>query len=107
LPDGISEYGDRPDIILKGERPIGIEITRLYVESGWTDESEQRQSPLREIVVSDAQKLFLAADERGIELYVTFDTKHPVASRAVQLSLNVEEVQGEGYVRARRGSGRF
>ena len=80
LPEGIPEYGDKPDVLLKGDRTIGIEITRLYVESGCLEESEQRQSPLRDAVVSDAQRLFLAADGRRIELYVTFDPKHPIVS---------------------------
>jgi hypothetical protein len=78
LPEGIPEYGDKPDVLWKGERTIGIEITRLHVKSGRLEESEQRQRPLREAVVSGAQKLFRASDGRGIELHVTFEPKHPI-----------------------------
>ncbi len=80
LPEGFAEYHDKPDILWRSERTIGIEITRLFVEPGDVEKSEQRQRRLRETIVSDAQKLFRASDRRGIELHVTFDPKHPIRS---------------------------
>jgi hypothetical protein len=80
LRDGILEYGDKPDVLLKGKETIGIEITRLYVQSGNLEASEQRQKPLRKGVISDAQKLYRDAGGRGIELHVGFDAKNPITS---------------------------
>jgi hypothetical protein len=34
LPKGKIEYGDRPDVILRGDRTIGIEITNFYLKPG-------------------------------------------------------------------------
>jgi hypothetical protein len=31
LPDGIIEHGDKPDVIVRGERSLGIEITNFYL----------------------------------------------------------------------------
>jgi hypothetical protein len=47
LLEGTVAYGDKPDITLTGERKIGIEVTRFYLQSGSLPESEQRQRPLR------------------------------------------------------------
>jgi hypothetical protein len=80
LPEGTPQYGDKPDVLWHGEQTIGIEITRLYVKSGRLEGSEQRQRPLREAVVRDAQERFRALDTRGIELHVTFDPQNPITS---------------------------
>jgi hypothetical protein len=50
LPVGAVSYGDKPDVTLTGERTIGIEITRFYLQSGSAPHSEQRQRPLRTAV---------------------------------------------------------
>jgi len=42
LPDGFVEYGDKPDVILRGSRTIGIEITNFFVQSGEVSGSEQK-----------------------------------------------------------------
>jgi len=34
LPNGAVEYADKPDVLLKGERTIGIEMTRFYLQPG-------------------------------------------------------------------------
>ncbi len=34
LPDGAVEYGDKPDVILRGARTVGIEITNFFLEEG-------------------------------------------------------------------------
>lgn len=78
LPDGDIEYGDKPDVLLKGKRTIGIEITRFYLQSGHLPESEQRQRQLRECVMSDAQSLYRAAGGRGIELAVGFNADNAI-----------------------------
>jgi hypothetical protein len=57
LPAGAVSYGDKPDVTITGERTIGIEITRFYLQSGRDRFSEQQQRPLRSAVVSEAQSL--------------------------------------------------
>jgi hypothetical protein len=42
--------GDKPDVTLTGERTIGIEVTRFYLQPGSSPESKQRQRPLRNAV---------------------------------------------------------
>jgi len=34
LPEGVVEYGDKPDVILRGARTIGIEIRNFFLENG-------------------------------------------------------------------------
>lgn len=34
LPNGTAEYADRPDVLLRGRRTIGIEMTRFYLQPG-------------------------------------------------------------------------
>ena len=68
LPDGAPEYADKPDVMLKGARTIGVEMTNFYLQSGGSAGSEQRQRPLRQAVVTDAHKLFLDARGRKFEL---------------------------------------
>jgi len=78
LPDGNVAYGDKPDVLLKGERTIGVEITRFYLQSGHLPQCEQKQRRLRESVVSDAQNVYRAAGGRSIELTVGFNTDNPI-----------------------------
>jgi hypothetical protein len=80
LPDGAWEYADKPDVLLRGERKISIEITRFYLQPGGSPDSEQRQRPLREGVVSDAHKLHHSAGGKKFELTVSFRPDHPVTS---------------------------
>jgi hypothetical protein len=78
LPRGALEYADKPDVLLRGERTIGIEITRFYLQSGRSLSSEQQQRPRRERVVLDAHKLHRAAGGRRVELTITFDASRPI-----------------------------
>jgi hypothetical protein len=78
LPDGIVTYGDKPDVTLTGERKIGIEVTRFFLQSGSLPESEQRQKPLRAPIVSKAQALYRAGGGKGIELTIDFDPSNPI-----------------------------
>ena len=55
LPDGQIEFGDRPDVILRASRTIGIEITRLFSADGQAPASEQRQRQLRRSVITRAE----------------------------------------------------
>ncbi len=80
LPNDAAEYADRPDVLLRGERTIGIEITRFYLQPGDSPGSEQQQKPRRERVVSDAHKLHRSAGGKKFELTITFDPDRPITS---------------------------
>jgi hypothetical protein len=80
LPAGSVTYGDKPDVTLTGERTIGIEITRFYLQSGRAPHSEQQQRPLRDAVVSEAQALYRAKGGKKIELTILFDPAKPITS---------------------------
>lgn len=89
LPNGKIEYGDKPDVRILGEKTIGIEITNLYRQPGTCEESEQRQRPLREGLVSDAQRFYREAGGQNKELIVCFNLEHPInASRQERLRLS-------------------
>jgi hypothetical protein len=80
LPNGGAEYADRPDVILRGEQTIGIEITRFYLQPGGSLANEQRQKPFRKGVVSDAHKLHLSAGGKKFELTISFRPDRPITS---------------------------
>jgi hypothetical protein len=92
VPDGCVEYGDKPDVLIKGEKNTGIEITRFYVEPGTALGSEQRQAPLRDAILSQAQELHLAATGKNIVLSVQFNTDVPITpARAKALPAQLAE----------------
>jgi hypothetical protein len=82
LPDGIVEYRDRPDVIVKGKRTIGIEVTNFFLEDGKLAVSEQRQRAARERVVSEAQaKYQQGRASKKFELWFSFHRAVPDRSR--------------------------
>ncbi|MDI6790131.1 MAG: hypothetical protein QME44_05530 [Thermodesulfobacteriota bacterium] len=78
LPPGTIIYYDKPDVILEGERKIGIEITNFYLEKGELLESEQRQRDLRDAIISDAQRMYEARNKKKIEVTIEFDKANPI-----------------------------
>jgi hypothetical protein len=80
LPGGVVRYADKPDVLVKGDRTVGIEITNLYLEAGSDEGSEQRQRPRRYEVASEAHRLYRAGGGRGIELTIQFDSAKPITS---------------------------
>jgi hypothetical protein len=78
LPQGTMVHGDKPDMILKGERKIGIEITNFFLENGALPESQQVQRKARETVVSKAQQIYLGNGGKGIEVSFSFDKASPI-----------------------------
>lgn len=73
LPEGTIIFDDKPDVILEGERRIGIEITNFFLEKGNLEESEQKQSVVRRSVVSMAHQSYLDNGGKRIELSLSFD----------------------------------
>jgi hypothetical protein len=80
LPPGVVSYADKPDVLIKGSRTVGIEITNFYLQPGSAPGSEQRQRERRRDVVSEAHKLYLARGGKGIELTIEFDPLKPITS---------------------------
>lgn len=78
LPDGTIAHGDKPDVILYGQRKIGIEITNFFLEDGALLESEQVQRSARESVVSKAHTLYLSEGGKKIVLSFSFDKANPI-----------------------------
>jgi len=90
LPDGTIVYGDKPDVILNGEKKIGIEITNFFIEDGALPESEQIQRNAREAVVSNAQKLYLGDGGKRIVLSFSFDKASPIKNQGKLVKRLVE-----------------
>lgn len=80
LPNGAVEYADKPDVLVRGQRTTGIEVTRFYLQPGGSLGSEQKQKPLREGAVSDAHKLHRSAGGKKFELTIGFETDRPITS---------------------------
>jgi hypothetical protein len=76
--EGVPIYGDKPDVIIKSSRTIGVEITNFYLASGDDETSEQRQRPRRAKVIADAQALHRAAGGRRTALTITFNPQKPI-----------------------------
>jgi hypothetical protein len=60
LPHGEITYGDKPDVIIAGDRTLGIEITNFYLEDGKNPASEQLQRRLRPDVLATAERVYKA-----------------------------------------------
>jgi hypothetical protein len=78
LPEGRVKHGDKPDVIIHGERKIGIELTNFYLEDGALPSSEQRQREQRDSVVSKSQELYSRRTKKNIQMTVSFDKSHPI-----------------------------
>lgn len=78
LPHGTIDHDDKPDVILEGERKIGIEITNFYLEKGELLESEQRQRDLRASIISNAQRTYQTRNKEKIALTIEFDRTNPI-----------------------------
>jgi len=89
-------YGDKPDVVVKNERTVGIEITNFFLEAGHRPESEQVQRVRRDKVVADAHRAYMSDGGKRFELTFTFDKEHPildqgrVAKAIVSLAKRVE-----------------
>jgi hypothetical protein len=96
LPLGTVTYGDRPDIIIEGQRRIGIEMTNFYLEEGSLPKSEQFQRKLRERVVSKAQSVYQVGNDKKIEITFGFDKENPIrdqeklVGRLIELAKHIE-----------------
>jgi hypothetical protein len=104
LPDGIIEHDDKPDVMLRGEKTLGIEITNFYLEDGRSPESEQVQRGLRDKVVADANSIYQKRSSGRAKLTLGFEESVPIrdtrvlASKIADLGVRVEHLEA-GQVR--------
>lgn len=78
LPGGSIIYADRPDVILKGSRNIGIEITNFFLKDGSLPESEQIQQKAREYVIKEAENIYMAEKRKPISIFFMFNKDTPI-----------------------------
>lgn len=103
LPPGDIKYTDRPDIIIEGEKRIGIEITNFFHEDGKLLVSEQTQRVLREKTVFNAQQLYRNDNGRNIGIAFGFDKANPIRDRKklekklADLAKHIEDI-GSGEI---------
>jgi hypothetical protein len=107
LPEGVVECGDKPDVVIRGERSIGIEITNFFLADGASSESEQVQRRARAQVVSKAQSIYQEDGNDGLGLVLGFDRAVPIrdqnqlAGRIADLAVHLEGQQS-GEIRRDR-----
>jgi hypothetical protein len=89
LPAGTVGYGDKPDVIITGQRVIGIEITNLYLMDGSDPSSEQVQERRRRETVSRGQEIYEDSGGRNFQLSFSFNKRHPIQDvEAVAMKLS-------------------
>lgn len=105
LPPGSVIYGDSPDIIIEGQRRIGIEMTNFFLEEGSLFESEQAQRKSRERIVSEAQQVYQGRNGRKIEITFGFDKSNPIrdqkrlVGKLVELAEYIEKWESGEIIR--------
>jgi hypothetical protein len=90
LPPGTITYKDAPDVILKGVRKIGFEITNFFLEDGALSRSEQSQEKFRAKVVSSAQQSYQAENGKKFEISFGFDKANPIQNQKSLISMIVD-----------------
>ena len=83
LPAGEIVYSDKPDVLVKGQRLIGIEIANLYIKDGTDSSSEQVQFARREAAMRLAQQTHFDAGGKRLEFWFDFDPSHPILDAKV------------------------
>jgi|SRR6266853_263523 len=78
LPEGDVDFTDKPDVIVRADCTLGVEITNLYIVAGSDPASEQVQRRRREKVLERAHTAFLAEGGKKFELSVDFDPLKPI-----------------------------
>lgn len=96
LPNGELQYGDKPDVIIRGAENIGIEIANLYLVDGADEASEQVQRKRREKVIKLAEADYKTKRNLNYEFNISFNPKVPiievksVATKLVDFILSIE-----------------
>lgn len=81
---GEVSYSDKPDVrLLTRSEVIGVEITSLYLLEGSSIQSEQRQRPLRQIVIDRAFSNYRVGGGKGIEITLQFSIERPIVNSRI------------------------
>jgi hypothetical protein len=78
LPHGEITYGDKPDVIIAGDRTLGIEITNFYLEDGKNPASEQLQRRLPPDVLATAERVYKAECGGIVGVTLGFNSAVPI-----------------------------
>jgi hypothetical protein len=98
IPDGELQYDDKPDVVIRGEKTVGIEIARLYRANGADPASEQVQRIRRLQVLDRAQALHSYAGGRSIELSADFSLDQPIHEIEPVAQALAELAKGVGFL---------
>ena len=77
LPDGEVKYGDKPDVIIDGDKRVGIEITNFFIERGQLPISEQNQRRIREDILKKAHQRYKKGGGT-YEISFSFNKEQPI-----------------------------
>ena len=97
IPQGEVFYTDKPDVIVRGQQALGIEITNLYIAPGEKPTSEQVQRHWREQVLQLAQAIFIRSGGKKIEISADFHPEkailqiQPVAQALAELVHRIQD----------------
>lgn len=88
LPAGDVNYGglhdDKPDLTVTATDSdkilLGVEQTRLFVESGETTSSEQVQAKWRNEILKKAEAEYKRSTTGNLRLSISFNKEHPIQS---------------------------
>ena len=82
LPAGDIAYGDKPDVVIHGDKVYGVEIANVYLRNGSDEGSEQIQAKRRAQVIAQAQEHYRSSGNPRLEFWVDFDPGIPIRSVA-------------------------
>lgn len=92
LPNGQLTYGDKPDVIIDGERKVGIEVTNFFIERGEIPQSEQNQRRIRNDILRKAYQKY--KQEGGkYEISFSFNKAQPIRDSKKLISRIVDLVR--------------
>jgi len=77
VPDGKVKYGDKPDVIIDGDKRVGIEITNFFIERGQLPISEQNQRRIRKDVLKKAHQRYKKGGGK-YEISFSFNKEQPI-----------------------------
>ncbi len=92
LPDGEIKFGDKPDVIINGDKRVGIEITNFFVEKGQLPISEQNQRRIRKDVLKKAHQRYMKGGGKH-EISFSFNKEQPIQNSQKLIPRIVELIQ--------------
>jgi hypothetical protein len=103
IPNGELQYGDKPDVIIRGAENIGIEIANLYLADDADYASEQVQRKRREKVIKLAETDYKLKTNRKYEFNISYSENSPIidakatATKLVHFIISIENMHGDFF----------